>query len=474
MSIRAAASNSKCHAPTRSQSRVRTQMISRATRTATLSISLLLGCSESPAPAPAPSPADAGIDHGKVAFDPTKVIETLTPGATQREPSVEIDSQGNVWIAFIDFPKLGVNDPHVRYTRSTDGGRTFEPSKELCSNCADPALAIDSHDRVFLATIDRNAPRSARLTRIDALPDNPGAPVVVSNPSDSSPDREWIAVGPNDEVFLTWNAGAAENSALYFTKSIDHGKSIAPSVRIVTPLPGETVVYGAMAIGPGGSINVAFPSGLLDITGSDITTNHIGFTRSNDGGKTFSAPVSVPMSAEQPAPGPLGNGSFKALFINWPSIAVLPSGEALVTWPAQRANAPDAVDIVTSRTADGKTFSAPIPADSEGATMRTMPWSNVGDDGALHVFWLDTRNYPGGKNAPWDVYYARSVDGARTFEASQKLSAARFFGDPGERVSYAIGEFNAIRARKDAVYIVWSGAVADDVDIFIARGTVER
>lgn len=430
-----------------------------------------LGCPKS-SNASAADSSPAPCVACKVVFDPVHVVEARPPGTTQREPSIEIDGKGTVWIAFIDFPAIGVNDPHVRYTRSTDGGRTFEPSKEACAGCGDPVLAVDSSDRVFLSTIEWK-PRVVKLTRIDTASDNPGGSVVVSNPTDPYPDREWMVVDKNDEICLTWNAGLNADNAIFFARSTDHGKSFGLRARVAGPIVGEHIVYGALAIGhDGGSINVALPSGVLGASASTITTKHVWLVRSTDGGKVFSPPIALSATAEQPIPGPLG--SFKALWVNWPSVVAARNGEVVVTLPTQRTGAPDAIDIVTSRSTDGKTFSTPIVANDGEPTVRTMPWSTFGDDGALHVFWLDARKYPGGKNAPWSVYYARSIDGGRSFETNLELSTDRVFGDPGARVDFAIGEFNAIRSRGQTIYAVWSGAVTNDVDLFVAVGHITR
>lgn len=443
-----------------------------------VALALAAGCSRSPAPAP---PDAGGSDAAvvcatcNVSFEAERVVEARPPGTPQREPSVDVDSHGTVWLAYIDYPDPAANKPHVRATKSTDGGKTFEASVDVCGDCGDPVVAIDSRDRVYLATIDRGGKRSARLRRLDAAADNPGVATTFSNATDSYPDREWMALGPNDEVYVTWNAGIAD-SALYFARSTDHGKSFEPSVVVAKPAAGELLVYGAIAVGPSGQISIAYPSGTPNATADDVTATGVFFTRSTDGGGKFSAPVAVPAAPEQPVPGTLGNAAFKALFIDFPAIAAAPNGDVFVTWTGQRAGAPDAIDVLTSRTTDGLTFSTPVAANDGPTTTRTMPCSTIGGDGALHVSWLDARDYPGGRNAPWTVFWARSTDGARRFEPSVRLSSQRLFGDPGPSVGlqYAIGEFNTLRGRGDSVYAAWSGAVSADVDLFLAVGHLAR
>jgi hypothetical protein len=82
----------------------------------------------------------------------------------------------------------------VRYTRSTDGGRSFEPSRQISNvNAAFPALAVDAKGGVYLVCElfheDRQRPRGLG----HALSRDSGrtfsAPALV--PESAAPPRHW-------------------------------------------------------------------------------------------------------------------------------------------------------------------------------------------------------------------------------------------------------------------------------------------
>jgi len=423
---------------------------------------------------------DAGIDAAvcstcTTVFDRPVLVDSRPAGTVQREPSIGIDSAGVVWVAYIEYPVAG-EAAHVRFTRSIDEGRSFEPSREACSRCGDPVIRIDAEDRVFLSVIVLSSPRAVAITRIDDRADNPREFVQANAPTDPHADREWVALGPAGEIFVTWNAGIGAESALFVAKSVDHGRTFGAPVRVAQPAPGETIVYGAIAVGDDGAVNIIFPSGVVNAGGTDIVTGRLTFVRSTDGGASFLPSVELPTRMRQDLSGEVGG--LRTVLMGFPSIEAASDGTILVTWSQQRADSPDGVDIVTARSADGRVFSPPVRVnDDVQPTVHTLPWTSLDTDGLLHVFWLDAREHTGGARPQWAIYYASSRDSGRSFTPNQRLSMQGFSGDPNGRDTLAIGhigEFNAIASGGGRVHAVWSGAdiASADVDVFLASGRI--
>jgi hypothetical protein len=69
----------------------------------------------------------------------------------------------------------------------------------------------------------------------------------------------------------------------------------------------------------------------------------------------------------------------------------------------------------------------PILNDDGGTADQMFPSITVAPDGTVEVFWLDTRNDPGGSpRARFDIYYTSSVDGGVTWSPNARISPATF------------------------------------------------
>ncbi len=190
----------------------------------------------------------------------------------------------------------------------------------------------------------------------------------------------------------------------------------------------------AVAVGPGGEIYVAWERGwLFPLTGSPVTPQ-IVFSKSVDGGLTFSPRTvvsDISSAALFPPPGynrPTTN--------DFPRMAVATGGDdpylgrIYVAYADSRiANGgPQSVtggfgngdtDVYLRFSSDnGNTWSAPTLIAS-GAPLQFWPAVDVQSDGTVDVVWYESSN--GGMV---DVYYAGSEDGGATFSAPVKVTAA--------------------------------------------------
>ncbi|MDO8585770.1 MAG: hypothetical protein Q7T82_01910 [Armatimonadota bacterium] len=143
----------------------------------------------------------------------------------------------------------------------------------------------------------------------------------------------------------------------------------------------------------------------------EIEAQRVYFSQSNDGGKSFAAPVPVNPTADA-----LLHGRERTAVVRADA-----KGNAYVLW-ARTATAN--VSFLVSRSTDkGKSFSPPVSAHpSTPVTARDLGDMDVSAEGVVLVAWLQTRvRADGGGQAPVDIYAARSQDGGVTFQAPVRV-----------------------------------------------------
>lgn len=225
----------------------------------------------------------------------------------------------------------------IKTARSTDGGRTFGPAISLQSAGA-------AGDRGWQA----------------AATDSNGALHVIWL------DHRGMAASANHAMHKGAGdgAGMAQRSALYYWGG-------APERELF-----KGVCYcckTAMAIGPHDEIYAAwrhvFPGNLRDM----------GFTRSHDGGKTFSPLVRV---AED-------GWSINGCPDDGPAMAVDGKGTVHLVWPTVK-NEQGVILYATST--DGRTFSTPVTVPTLGGPKPSHPQVAVDASGQVFVAWDESRN----------------------------------------------------------------------------------
>ena len=191
--------------------------------------------------------------------------------------------------------------------------------------------------------------------------------------------------------------------ARYTARSEDGGKTFSGPLNLSNSIAGD---------GKGRISRDLWHNGSLDLaTGADgavyaAWTEYEGtlwFSRSGDGGKSFSPPRRV-----------AGGGGDKPA--RAPSLALGPDRAVYLAWTVgEDASA----DIHVAKSADGgASFSEPrIVAPSPGYS--DAPKLALDPRGVLHLVYAESS---GGPFDPSHIRYTRSIDGARTFEAAREIS----------------------------------------------------
>jgi len=272
-------------------------------------------------------------------------------------------------------------------------------------------------------------------TRAAPLLDAPWGPnVKVNDDAIGVVDQGAPALAASkttSDVFAIWQDWRNDDADVYFARSIDGGQTWGASARVNHDAAG----YWQSA--PDIAVNVA---GVLHAVWSDSRAgdDDIYYTRSTDGGQTWSAEMRV-------------NDIFTGSQYS-PAIAAL--GDAVcIVWVDGRVASNR--DVYVDCSADGGlTWGVDTRVNNDtGAYSHYVPDIALGTAGRIHAVWYDNRN------GSWDVYHA-------------------YFAPTGGWINTRLNDtttssqyYPSVTAYGDTVHVVWidyssgSGYVIGDVSV---------
>ena len=205
-------------------------------------------------------------------------------------------------------------------------------------------------------------------------------------------DQPFFVVN-GEEILITWTYRYPDigGSEVFFAKSTDGGETFGIPQKISNDDTFSTA-----------SDITVFDDEIL-ITWYDTTrsgyapTNlEVFFSKSTDGGETFSSPLNLSNNLE---------------YSSHSSVAVV-NGVIFVVWQDEN---PDLTDIFVSRSTDGgATFST--PQNISNSDVNSVGSEIITDGTDVFVTWWDTRSGSG------DIFFSKSTDNGISFSAPQNIS----------------------------------------------------
>lgn len=420
-----------------------------------------------PLPAPATALALEGPDrrlNNPAADQP--------PATTQSETAIE-RCGGTLLAAWNDSGSSPFGS-FTGYARSTDGGASWADRGHMPGlTGSDPALASDASCRFYFAAITfMDGCSRIGVIRSDDGGQSWSAPANASPGTDCAnfQDKEWIEAdrtgGPHSgNLYACWDDRGASAIRVLFSRSRDGGQTFSQP-QVIDSFGGGSATGCQVAVGPSGEVALVWTEGQTLGLRSRVST---------DGGATFGPTASIALTREIGRYGlcgdslrPLLNGDIRTF--NWPSLAINPkTGSLHVAWNDNRGGDPD---IYYSRSLDkGAHWSPPARLNTDAGTVdQFQPALAFTGSGVLRAIWYDRRLDPA-SNYLIDVFSAASTDEGLSFGPNERITDVSF-GVPPINPNFDpflapcyMGDYIGIAGGQDAHYMAWG----DNRDIVNGR-----
>ena len=274
----------------------------------------------------------------------------------------------------------------------------------------DPSVALSERGEAVVAWVDQ-AKKDVFLQRFSA--EGRG---LLSEPADVSRSpatfswlpRVAMVPGAPDKLLVAWQeiifSGGSHGGDILFARSDDGGRSFSAPLNLSASVAGDGKGRISRDVWHNGSFDlVAGPGGQVHVAWTEYE-GRLWSSRSVDGGKTFSIPLRIAGGAATPA--------------RAPSLALGVDGALYLAWTVGENSG---ADIQLAKSVDGgRTFSHPRTV-APSRTHSDAPKLVVDGAGVLHLVYAESS---GGPAAGYHIRYASSSDGGRSFTPSRSISAA--------------------------------------------------
>jgi hypothetical protein len=348
---------------------------------------------------------------------------------------------------------------NIRYTYySTDGGQTWTQGQLPVPTWGDPSVVFDGRGTLYYSHLTNVLYFIDRLTvhrSTDGGRTWKDSAVVGYRPP-AQQDKEWLAADLSNSpyrnsVYMAWtefdsygSTSLTDSSRILFSRTTDGGTTWSSPVR-VSDRAGDCVDDDNTVEG---AVPAIGPNGEIYLSwGGPLG---IMFDRSTDGGTTFGPDVFVAAQPGGWAFDVSGVSRCNGMPITACDISLSPNrGTVYVGWSDQR-NGTNNTDIFCTKSTDGGQTWGSVKRvnDDAGAAQQFFTWMTVDPvSGYLYFVFYDRR----GTTGNWtDVELARSTDGGETFQ-NFKVSSSSFL----PQASVFFGDYTNIAARNGKVYPIW-------------------
>ena len=355
----------------------------------------------------------------------------------------------------------------ANYFLSEDGGLNWGGSHQGAggSNSGDPTTAINLEgERMYVNYISNPGGMGISYSTNDGT--SWTTKTVAPNPGQlADKNHMWIdnsASSPYEgNLYVAWTAfGGSNNNDIVIASSTDEGNAWTSPMNISSDVNAGSHNQGVnIQTGPDGQVYACWI--IYDGWPTDETA--IGFTKSTDGGATFSTSTRIIDNIR----GIRTSGVQKSMRVNsFPVMAVdissgPNSGNIYIAWtnigePGINSGTMHHVYMIRSED-EGATWSDPVKINQDpfgDGKKHYLPWITCDPvTGILSAIWYDDRNVGGNQ---CEVYCANSFDAGETWE-DFKVSDVSFTISPiaGLAGDY-MGDYLGITAHGSMVYPVWT------------------
>jgi len=360
---------------------------------------------------------------------------------------------------------------------ASNGGQTWKTScLPLMFNYIgelNPVAAYDSNNVAYgggVEYLDGGERAGAMITLSKSLDNGVtwGKPVTVTGPAlGYTLGMPWLAVDTNpgssfqNRLYMaSIQYDQSYNSQVWVSHSSDGGNTWSSTSIDTIQIYPSADADGILAVGSDGAVYLSW----LRCPGSPThgctnTDARILFSKSSDGGSTWSKPATAAQVTSIPDFRTCGS-YFGCLpntsepLTNVPAIAVSGAGSTASVYTTFYNWSGTQLQIEVAASHDGgNTWGAPVRVSGSNAGDEFFSWISVDAAGRVLATWLDRRNDP--NNVKYQPFLAVSGNGGRSFGRDRALS--KILSDPshdGFHGTY-MGDFRTQVSLGTATYVTW-------------------
>jgi hypothetical protein len=355
----------------------------------------------------------------------------IAPRDAEVEPSIGVDPRAprRIVVAWIQ------DDGRSNLVMASgDGGgtwtRVFVPGLTDCtggtvSAAADPWLSFTRGGELLLSSGIANLPHLPGPTfgpqprQVVSRSGDGGLswslPVTVQFAPGVYSDRSAVTADPFRrrrayEVWTVRSGPEEDTGSAWFSRSSNGGRTWSPPRLVYDPGKQDVAPFGVIAVLPHRVL--LYVTQVVAPSFSDMMA-----ARSVDGGRTWSRPALIAHASGNPAVDPDAGTVFLGPPAS-PSVTVGPRGVPTIAW--NDIASPHSSRTLATRSRDGgRSWSRPVTVSRVRGQAIQASVAAAGD-GTLGITWYDDRRDPGGSSAAWDfdVWFAFSRDGGRNWRRS--------------------------------------------------------
>jgi len=230
-----------------------------------------------------------GQAYADITFDPSVRVSDNAPAGEYIVPSVAVAPNGNIYVVWQD-DRNGTDN--IYFAKSTDGGYSFSANMQINDAPAIagyPKIAVSSNGIIYLVWHD------ARNGNMDIYFTKSTDGGISFEPSrridDSTASQMYSSIATDDigNIYVIWCDIRNGKYDIYFTKSTDGGVSFTSNIQVNDPA--SVISYWmtpSMTVDPTGSIYVVWRDARNGINNSDIY-----LAKSANWGASFDASIRV-------------------------------------------------------------------------------------------------------------------------------------------------------------------------------------
>jgi hypothetical protein len=430
-------------------------------------------------PGAGPDTSQVSVSPGAFVGSPLQVssLTTVTTTGPEAEEHIAVSPANSSTLvsAISDFSLRGGYNT-TKYAVSLNNGTTWTEAfvplvggapatsdGKVWGANSDPVVAISKTGTVYLADLyfsTTNSDNSGGFyVSTGTINSSTGAisftqsstrPVLANlDPGTSNfEDKEWIAVdnssaATSGNVYVSWTHFVGNNDWIDFSRSTNGGLSWSAPVQVSLPAQNGAVQGSQVAVGPNGEVYLAYE--VFFVGGQ----RKLYLTKSTNGGQSFSSPVAITPYFSEP--------SFNSTYRkdSFPSLAVGPEGNVYVAYAAQlgkgRTSSTD-VEFIYS-TNGGASFSSAVTLNQVTTGQQFFPALAVDQGtGAVYASWFDTRNSSSARY--YDVYASKITLSGGTLSVTPNTRVTTSLLDSGG--TDFIGDYAGIAAGGGFAHPVWT------------------